>query len=87
MKSVKCLHYSAMDLTVSYELEALPPEDNTLVQAQTYPFQEQRVLQSRKMLQVAVLPQLAMQVAHAEWEVFTQAVNASCVDAGHVTDA
>ena len=57
--------------TVGNELEALPPEHYTLLEIQSDPLEEKCILQPPKMLEVIVLPQLAMEVLHAQWKVLT----------------
>ena len=76
-----------LGLTVGYEFEGFPPEDDTLLHVQTDAFQEECVLQSALVLEMAVLPQFAVQVLHAKREVRAQTVNATGVDVCDVADA
>jgi hypothetical protein len=74
-------------LTVGDQFEGFPPEDDALLHVQSNAFQEERVLQSALVLQMAVLAQLAMQVLHAEGKVRAQTINAAGVNVGDVADA
>jgi hypothetical protein len=75
-----------LELTVGYQLEGFPPEDDALLHVQADAFQEERVLQSALVLEMAVLPQFAVQVLHAEREVRAQPVYATSVDVRDVTN-
>jgi hypothetical protein len=74
-------------LTICDQLESFPPEDNALLHVQSNTLEEKRVLQSALMLQVTVLPQLAVQVLHTKREVRAQSVNTASVNVGDVTDS
>ena len=49
-----------LELTVGYQLEGFPPEDDALLHVQADAFEEKRVLQSALVLEMAVLSQLAV---------------------------
>jgi hypothetical protein len=51
---------SSRGLTVGYQLEGFPPEDDALLHVQADAFQEKCVLQSTLVLEMAVLPQFAV---------------------------
>ena len=65
-----------VELVVRVVLEALSPEQDAVVQRQADAFQEEGVLQPAEMLQVAVLAQRHVQVAHAGGEVRGEGVDA-----------
>lgn len=58
-----------LGLTVGYQFEGFSPEDDALLHVQADSFQEECVLKSALVLEMAVLPQFAVQVLHAEREV------------------
>ena len=57
------------------QLEALPPEQKTVLHGEPDPLQEERVLQAAEMFQVAVLAERHVQVPHAKREMRGEAVN------------
>lgn len=67
---------------VGVVLEALPPEEDAVVEGQPEAFEEERVLQPREVLEVRVLAQREVQVAHAEGEVRGEGVDGCGGDGG-----
>jgi hypothetical protein len=81
------IQWHFFELTVGYQFEGFSPEDDALLHVQADAFQEERVLQSALVLEMAVLAQFTVQVLHAEREVRAQTINATGVDVRDVVDA
>lgn len=62
-----------IELVVRHIVEALPPEHQRLLERQTDAFEEERILQTAKMLEVGVFGEGDLKVAHTEWEVLGEA--------------
>ena len=60
---------------VGDEFEGLPPEDQAIFHCQSQAFEEKRVLQAAKMLEVIILSERRVEVPHAEWEMLRQCIN------------
>ncbi len=65
---------------VSDQLESLPPEDETILQAQPDALEEKCVLQPAVVLQMAVFAQRHVKITHAEREMMGKGVDGGGVD-------
>ena len=65
-----------VELVIGVVFEALPPEEDAILQSQADAFQEEGVLQPAEMFQVVVFAQGEVQVAHAEREMRGEGVDA-----------
>jgi len=75
-----------LEFLVGDELEAAAPEDEAFVEAEADAFEEEGVLQTPVVLEMRVVAQSVVQVAHAEGEVLGQCVDAVCGDGGETVD-
>ena len=58
-----------VEFVVCFLLEGGAPEDEAVVEGEPDAFEEERVLQAAEVLQVVVLTQREVEVAHAEGEM------------------
>lgn len=78
---------SRIELVVCKALEGLAPEDDTLLERQSDPLEEERVLKTAVMLEMVVLAQRHVQTAHAEWKMLGQLVDIIGCDRSAVDNA
>ena len=65
---------------VGNKSEGVTPENEAVVHGETKSFEEKRILESAKVLQVAVLPEVEVQIAHTEGEVMRECIDRGSVD-------